>query len=91
MAELAAASWLHGCGLPQAWRGEEAWRIIETHFGQGLHFLHTWQAWRNDPRRPRMLHYVAVTGAPPGIDELLADTASSPELLMLAKELAPQW
>ena len=91
MVELAAATCLHGCGLPQAWREQEAWRILETRFGQGLHFLNTWQAWRNDPQRPRMLHYVAVTAAPPGIDELLACTASFPELLPLAKELAPQW
>lgn len=85
-----AATCLHGCGLPQAWRGREAWRILETRFGQGLHFLTTWQAWRNDPQRPGMLHYVAVTAAPPDIDKLLAGTAPSPELLLLAKELAPQ-
>ncbi len=38
-----------------------------------------------------MLHYVAVTTAPPGIDQLLACTQSFPEHLPLAKELALQW
>ena len=86
-----ASACLRGCGLPQAWRGQEAWRVLETHFSHGFNFLNTWQAWRDDPRRPRMLHYVAVTGAPPGIDELLACTQSFPERLLLAKELVMQW
>lgn len=86
-----AANCLQGCDLPQAWRGQEAWRLLETRFAHGFNFLSTWQAWRDDPLRPRMLHYVAVTAAPPGIDELLVCTQSLPERLMLAKELALQW
>jgi len=85
------ASCLKACGLPQAWRGQDAWRVLETHFADGFNFLNTWRAWRNDPLRPRMLHFVAVTTTPPGIDELLAGKESCPEHLLLANALALQW
>jgi len=91
MAEPTAAVLLHGCGLPGAWAGLSAWRILETRFAQGLQFLTTWRAWKNDPLRPRQLHYVSLTSAPPPLDELLAFAAPFPELLELAQELAPQW
>jgi tRNA 5-methylaminomethyl-2-thiouridine biosynthesis bifunctional protein len=49
------------------------WRILATALGTGSDFLSTWQAWRADPKRPRLLHYVALaaSGEPvPGIPEL---------------------
>lgn len=91
MAKPAVAALLQGCGLPQAWAGQNAWRILETRFGRGLNFLSTWRAWKNDPRRPRMLHYVSLTTAPPQLNELQAGAAPFPELLELLQELAPQW
>ena len=91
MAEPVAAALLQACGLPQAWGRQAAWRILETRFDQGLHFLNTWRAWKNDPLRPRMLHYVSLTSAPVGVDELMASAASFPELRVLAQELAAQW
>ena len=91
MAETAAAELLQGCGLPRAWGQQNAWRILDTRFDRGLHFLTTWQAWKNDPLRPRLLHYVSLTSAPPQLDEVLACAASFPELGDLAQELAPQW
>ncbi|NDP39541.1 MAG: FAD-dependent oxidoreductase [Rhodoferax sp.] len=65
--------------------------MLDTRFARGFNFLSTWQAWRQDPQRPRMLHYVSVTAAPLGIDELLASSASCPELQLLTEELAMQW
>lgn len=91
MPEAATTHLLRACGLPQAWGGQNAWRILETRFGSGLHFLTTWRAWKNDPLRPRMLHYVALTSAPPQLDELLACSAAVPELRALTDALAPQW
>jgi tRNA 5-methylaminomethyl-2-thiouridine biosynthesis bifunctional protein len=91
MTEAAAAVLFQGCGFPPAWAGQNAWRILETRFAQGFHFLSTWQAWKNDPLRPAMLHYVSLTSAPPTLDELLACGAPYPELLALVQELAPQW
>lgn len=82
---------LRGCDLPQAWAGQSAWRILETRFGQGLHFLNTWRDWKNAPLRPRLLHYVSLTTAPPHVEDLLASAQPYPELLALVHELAPQW
>lgn len=82
---------LTGCGLPQAWRQQQAWRILDSDFGRGLQFFRTLQAWKNTPLRPRLLHYVALSLAPPSMDELLADLAGDPELREPAQELLPQW
>ncbi|WP_431131152.1 FAD-dependent 5-carboxymethylaminomethyl-2-thiouridine(34) oxidoreductase MnmC [Variovorax paradoxus] len=82
---------LGGCGLPQAWRGRPQWRILETGFGLGLNFLTTWQAWREDANRPRLLHFVSVEAHPVGAKDLLRAAEAYPELASLAKELAAQW
>lgn len=81
---------LHGSSLAQAWRGQDAWRLLETRFAQGFNFLSTWQAWREDAQRPRMLHYVSIIATPPDLDGILPATVLSPELLSLAKELSSQ-
>jgi tRNA 5-methylaminomethyl-2-thiouridine biosynthesis bifunctional protein len=91
MAEPTAATLLYGCGLPQAWAYQSAWRILETRFSRGLNFLSTWRAWKNDPLRPRMLHYVSLVCAPPTTEELLACAAPCLDLVDLANELACQW
>lgn len=56
---------LNGNGLPERWRGRDSFTILETGFGLGTNFLATWQAWREDPRRPQRLHYVSVEKHPP--------------------------
>lgn len=38
-----------------------------------------------------MLHYVALSSAPPSLDDLLAALTVEADLLMLAQELVPQW
>ncbi|MDA7415925.1 FAD-dependent 5-carboxymethylaminomethyl-2-thiouridine(34) oxidoreductase MnmC [Xenophilus arseniciresistens] len=80
-----------GCGLPQAWRGQAQWRILETGFGLGLNFLATWQAWRADPQRPGLLHFVSVEAFPVTQEDLLRAARAHPELLPLAEALAAQW
>ncbi|BEP61854.1 bifunctional tRNA (5-methylaminomethyl-2-thiouridine)(34)-methyltransferase MnmD/FAD-dependent 5-carboxymethylaminomethyl-2-thiouridine(34) oxidoreductase MnmC [Variovorax sp. V213] len=80
-----------GCGLPEAWRGQPQWRILETGFGLGLNFLTTWQAWRADASRPRLLHFVSVEAHPVGPEDLLRAAEAYPELASLAKKLAAQW
>ena len=82
---------LGGCGLPEAWAGRPQWRILETGFGLGLNFLTTWQAWRLDANRPRMLHFVSIERHPVGLEDLLRAAGAYPELLPLAEELAAQW
>ena len=82
---------LRGCGLPQAWAGQPQWLVLETGFGLGLNFLTTWQAWRSDPERPRMLHFVSVEAYPVSAADLLRAADAYPELAPLARELAAQW
>ncbi len=82
---------LGGCGLPEAWAGRPQWLILETGFGLGLNFLTTWQAWRADAHRPRMLHFVSVEAHPIGPEDLLRAAGAYPELKPLAEELIAQW
>jgi tRNA 5-methylaminomethyl-2-thiouridine biosynthesis bifunctional protein len=82
---------LGGCGLPEAWAGQPQWRILETGFGLGLSFLTSWQAWRIDPQRPRLLHFVSIEAYPVAREDLLRAAAAHPELASLAAELAAQW
>ncbi len=82
---------LAGCDLPAAWADQSQWRILETGFGLGLNFLSTWQAWRADPRKPRLLHFVSIEAHPVAHADLLRAASSYPELAPLAELLAAQW
>lgn len=82
---------LHGCGLPAAWAGAQQWRILETGFGFGLNFLATWAAWRADPRRPRLLHFVSLEAWPVSAGDLLRAAQRYPDLMPLARELHAQY
>lgn len=62
---------LGGCGLPAAWADTPQWRILETGFGFGLNFLVTWAAWKADPQRTRLLHFVSVEAFPVSREDLL--------------------
>lgn len=56
-------------GLPQR-------RILDTRFGDGAAFRAAWQAWKDEPQRPRIFHYVAFAEQPPKAPEgLSADQA----------------
>ena len=82
---------LHGCGLPAAWAGLPQWRILETGFGFGLNFLVTWAAWRADPQRPTLLHFVSTEAWPVSAADLLRAVSTHPELAPLAEALHRQW
>lgn len=90
-AEQARHVFLQGCGLPLAWAQRPSWRILEAGFGLGLNFMVCWQAWRNDPQRPRLLHYAAIDAWPVEADDLLRSVAALPELQPLAQALAARW
>jgi len=55
---------LGGNGLPGAWQGKGAFTIVETGFGQGLNFLATWAAWRDDPQHCGRLDFVSIEKHP---------------------------
>lgn len=82
---------LQGCGLPAAWAGQPQWRVLETGFGFGLNFLVTWAAWRADPQRPRLLHFISTEAWPVSAADLLRATSAHPELAPLAEQLHAQW
>ncbi|WP_367850054.1 tRNA (5-methylaminomethyl-2-thiouridine)(34)-methyltransferase MnmD [Rhodoferax sp. WC2427] len=82
---------LGGCGLPAAWADQPQWRVLETGFGLGLNFLVTWAAWRADPLRPRLLHFVSIEAWPASADDLLRSAPTDPELQALATQLHAQW
>jgi tRNA 5-methylaminomethyl-2-thiouridine biosynthesis bifunctional protein len=82
---------LQACGLPEAWANQAQWCVLETGFGFGLNFLVTWDAWRRDPARPHMLHFVSVEAWPVLASDLLRMAAASTELRPLAEQLAAQF
>jgi len=85
---------LSGCGLlgpKPLWHDAASWTILETGFGLGLNFLATWKAWRDDPHRPRRLHYVALELDPVQASDLLRSVSAWPELQSLAKGLSKAW
>lgn len=84
---------LRGNGLPERWRGRDAFTVCETGFGLGLNFLALWRAWRDDPQRARRLHVVSLEAHPFGREDLAALLARhAPEALApLAAQLAAQW
>ncbi len=89
--EQARHVFLHGCGLPGAWAGQPQWRILETGFGLGLNFLAAWRAWKDDPQRPRLLHFASCEAWPVAASDLLQSAAPYAELQPLAEELRQQW
>jgi tRNA 5-methylaminomethyl-2-thiouridine biosynthesis bifunctional protein len=61
---------LHGNDLPSRWTDANVFCIVETGFGLGLNFLATWNAWRQDPRRCKRLHFVSIERHPFGAAHL---------------------
>ena len=87
----AAHVFLGGNDLPDRWAGARVFTILETGFGFGLNFLCTWQAWRNDARRPERLHFVSVEKHPFLREGLAELHARHPELAPLAAQLRAVW
>jgi tRNA 5-methylaminomethyl-2-thiouridine biosynthesis bifunctional protein len=82
---------LAGNELPARWSGRESFVVLETGFGAGLNFLATWRAWREDPRRPRRLHFVSVEKHPFAANDLRLLHERYPELRAEAAALHAAW
>lgn len=80
---------LEPSGLPGAWAGQTAWTVLDTHFAAGTAFFDCWQAWRADPQRPRVLHYVGIVSLPQ-LQALGSHPDTSPTYAELARTLAGQ-
>jgi tRNA 5-methylaminomethyl-2-thiouridine biosynthesis bifunctional protein len=81
---------LKGCGLPEAWDGQPQWTVLETGFGLGLNFLVTWAAWKADPNRPLLLHFVSTEAFPASAADVLRSAQTHPELIPFAEQLRAQ-
>ncbi|MEP6773008.1 MAG: FAD-dependent 5-carboxymethylaminomethyl-2-thiouridine(34) oxidoreductase MnmC [Polaromonas sp.] len=81
---------LKGCGLPEAWQGQPQWTILETGFGLSLNFLVTWAAWKADPERPHLLHFVSTEAFPASAEDVLRSAQTHPELIPFAEQLQRQ-
>jgi len=88
--EQAREVFLKGCGLPEAWGGQPQWTVLETGFGLGLNFLVTWVAWKADPQRPRLLHFVSTEAFPASAADVLRGAQTHPELIPFAEQLQAQ-
>lgn len=75
--------------LPPRWAERDSFAILEAGCGGGANFLATWQAWRDDPERPRRLHYFCVDAAPPCRDELARLTQA--QSVELSAQLCAAW
>jgi tRNA 5-methylaminomethyl-2-thiouridine biosynthesis bifunctional protein len=87
VADHLATHSLASCGLPGAWARHPAWTVLDTDFQDGRRFLSTWLAWRHDPQRPRLLHYVGIA---PAATAAPADVHPNDEWGTLAHALAAQ-
>lgn len=85
----AFSSAMSGRRVVNHWALRDAWCLLHTGFDQGAHFLRTWAAWRADPQRPRMLHYVAMASQTPDLEQLQANPAE-PHLVELVAALRAQ-
>ncbi|OOG54255.1 FAD-dependent 5-carboxymethylaminomethyl-2-thiouridine(34) oxidoreductase MnmC [Polaromonas sp. C04] len=83
---------LQSLGLPAAWAGQAQWRILDTGLGNGERFLAAWHAWKADPQRPRLLHYVALEAGALSAADWRRRAAPEPEpaLAPLAQQLRAQ-
>ncbi len=89
--EQARHVFVAGNDLPVRWKGRDTFTIVETGFGQGLNFLATWQAWRDDPQRCTRLHFVSTELHPFTRGDLAALHARHPGLEPLAQALQAHW
>jgi tRNA 5-methylaminomethyl-2-thiouridine biosynthesis bifunctional protein len=54
------------------WARRAIWRVLDTHFLDGSGFASLWARWEQDPQRPAILHYVAITPVAPDLTRLRA-------------------
>lgn len=89
--EQARHVFLGGNGLPGRWQGQARFTILETGFGQGLNFLATWAAWKDDPDRCERLHFLSVEKHPFRREDLVQLHRHYPAVAPLAAQLQAQW
>lgn len=87
----AEAVFIAGNQLPARWQHKDCFSIVETGFGQGISFLSTWQAWRDDPHRSERLHFISVEQHPFSRDDLAQLHQHYPQFAELSAQLRARW
>ncbi|GKX34417.1 MAG: hypothetical protein MnENMB40S_20350 [Rhizobiaceae bacterium MnEN-MB40S] len=80
-----------GNGLPDRWRGRDAFTIAELGFGTGLNFLETWRQWREHRHPSARLRFVSFEALPMRAAEMRRALGPWPQLESLANALIQAW
>lgn len=80
-----------GNGLPDRWRGRDAFTIAELGFGAGLNFLETWCQWREHRHPSARLRFVSFEAFPMLAEEMRRALGPWPQLEKLADALTRVW
>ncbi len=91
MVASSVPAWMQACGLPEAWRGQPSWRVLDTRFSDGSNFLALWQQWAGDTAGPRILHVAALTRNASDWSQLRSALEAHPDLAAHSGELEFQW
>lgn len=89
--DQAKTVFLSGNDLPQRWKDQAQFTVLETGFGLGLNFLATWAAWATDPQACERLHFLSVEKHPLSLKDLEKAHAIWPELAVFSAELRSHW
>jgi molybdate transport system ATP-binding protein len=82
---------LKGNHLPERWKNNGDFTIIETGFGTGLNFLVTWQLWQIHAAPEAWLHYISVEKFPVRPAALARIYRQWPTLEALGRRLLEQY
>ncbi len=85
------AVFLHGCGLPEAWRGRAHFTVGELGFGTGLNILALLELWAKTRAPGQTLWIFSVEAYPLSRDEAARALAAWPELADLSQSLLDVW
>ncbi len=73
--------------LTADWAGAAQWQVLEIGWNGGADFLRLWHAWRDDDKRPKLLHVICAHSG----NAIHADNVVAPaELSDLAQQLQAQ-
>jgi tRNA 5-methylaminomethyl-2-thiouridine biosynthesis bifunctional protein len=85
------AVFLGGCGLPQAWAGQDRYTVGELGFGTGLNILALLDAWRSGRAPGQRLSIFSIEAYLLDVKDAARALGAWPELADLAAPLLAQW
>ncbi len=82
---------LTGCGLPEAWRDRQMFRVAELGFGTGLNIVALLDLWTRTRPRNAHLSIFSVEAYPLSAEDARRALARWPELAPIADRLIARW